>query len=376
MYYTKIVYPEFSIFLRISIILVLLILSIGLYYGTIAGINILELYNNIIQQIQILNNPSIIDMIIQLILALSIIVANIAKKGIFAGLVKGLHVYIVVILILSLLNNIYQLIAIGENIDIIRYNVVFITILVVNIVLMIKYPTLSATAKIIDEEKGGVKYMDNEPVVLDKKQYVVLDVMGDVERVKMEYDENMVNIKEVNTLTGKRIILKPISLITSEFKLLYGDKLLLSFSLKLGRINTRKLTYIVVFNDDEIGREEYSVEETKTLINSSYPIIRSVVSRMGIDEEDIGEIQFYDGKGRLIPGNTPIYMIDTDTITLKIYTVEKHLELLKYYKVEDIMKLWEKLMKRLEYLDMVSKALGDEITNNIATGIALMKNWW
>lgn len=231
-------------------------------------------------------------------------------------------------------------------------------------------------------------------VILDRK-YPYIAVKAEITRLPKDY---LAIIKVYGDINGFEIHPVPVNSfsIRGPFKTLYAhyyelhymagksSSIILKYrGIEIGRINIsgaqlplRRIRFKAFVNDDDIGVYEYTVEALKPLDIASEPVIKAVAAKIGIDTDQIREIMFFDSKGTPLDPRIQIKELDVDEVQVKIYFTEPYMEILKYYRKESIIDLWDKLMKRIEvYGDLM-----DELTKNLDKTLvklaSLSVNWW
>ncbi len=376
-YISKLLYPEVSIALRSGIIIALIALSIAIYYGGILGINTYQFYSWILGQAHLgkIVTPQLIDALVQVLL-ITLFGASLMKERLFTGVIKGSTIYVSGLLILSLITPL-ALATTGSILGSFVAQVIISTaLLVLALTLYKKYPPIALSVKKISNNKSVVPEIERDVIPLRYGEYLELAIHGSPTIIDMDYDEEAIKVEEVKTLTGLNVRVYPASITPSSFVLKYKDITILSIKLKLAEASIRELKLYVYFNDDQLLETSITAEVTKSLLSAAAPVVESVLARMKLSRDDIGKIQFYDKNNLHIDGNTKIGDLDSSEVVLKIYSVEKHLELLKYYRVKDVYELWDKLMKRLEYLNDDSKETIKKAMELLAAGKLLLSSWW
>ena len=231
-------------------------------------------------------------------------------------------------------------------------------------------------------------------VILDRK-YPYIAVKAETSRLPKDY---LAIVKVYGDISGFEICPVPVNSfsVRGPFKTLYAyyyelhyiagrsSSITLKYrGIEIGRINIsgaqlplRRIRFKAFVNDDNIGVYEYAVEELKPLGTASEPVVRAVAAKIGIDPDQIREVMFFDSRGAPLDPRVLIKELDADEVYVKIYFTEPYMEILKYYRKESIIDLWDKLMKRLEvYGDLVDE-LSDSLDRALVKLANLSINWW
>ncbi len=373
-YINRLLYPEISIALRGGILISIIAVSIAIYYEGMLGTPVPILYerSSAILGLRRILTPQLIDTLVQVLLV-SVVGAVILRNRLFTGLVKGLTIYAVAILLLSAITMPVMEIM-GWDGSAAWQTITAIVLIVVALILYVKYPPIALSISYITPQ--GRKTLETEIIAMNPRDHIEIRVYGSPDLIEEEYDEGSIDVEKNETLTGLVLRIRPKSIQPSEYMIKYGGKLALSIRIRLLESSIKTLRYRVFFNDDEITEAKISSEPTKTLLAAAEPIVKSVISRIGLSVEDVREIQFYTENNLYLNPQMRIGELETDTIQVKIYSVEKHMELLKYYKAKDVYELWDKLMRRLEYLGRESDELFTRTRELLSAGKILLTSWW
>lgn len=241
--------------------------------------------------------------------------------------------------------------------------VFLVSFLVLLAILDRKYPYVAVA---IDTSKLSKEYLATVKVYGNTSSFVLEIIPVNSFEIRGPFKTIYANYYELRYMAGKKssIIMK------------YKD-------VELGRISISELEPLlkqIVFrayvNDDNVGVYEYSVELTKTLDVASEPIIRAVSAKIGIEPEQIREVLFFDSNGASLDPKTYIKDLDTDEVHVKIYFTEPYMEILKYYRKESIISLWDKLMKRIEIYGGLIDDLSEKLDKAVVRLANLSVNWW
>ncbi len=231
-------------------------------------------------------------------------------------------------------------------------------------------------------------------VILDRK-YPYIAVKAETSRLPKDY---LAIVKVYGDISGFDIRPVPANSfsVRGPFKTLYAyyyelhyiagrsSSIILKYrGIEIGRINIsgaqlplRRIRFKAFVNDDNIGVYEYAVEALKPIDVASEPVVRAVAAKIGIATEQIREVIFFDSRGTPLDPKIQVRELDADEVQVKIYFTEPYMEILKYYRKESIIDLWDKLMKRLE----IYGGLIDELTENLDKALvklaSLSVNWW
>jgi len=231
-------------------------------------------------------------------------------------------------------------------------------------------------------------------VILDRR-YPYVAVAIDTSRLSKDY---LAIVKVYGNITPFTFEIIPVNSfeIRGPFKTVYANYYELQYmagrkssiimkykDVELGRISIsglepplKQIVFRAYVNDDDVGTYEYSVELMKTLDIASEPIIRAVSAKIGVGLEQIREVLFFDAKGATLDPKTYIKDLNTDEVYVKIYFTEPYMEILKYYRKESIISLWDKLMKRLEIYGGLVDEFSEKLDKAIVRLASLSVNWW
>ncbi len=231
-------------------------------------------------------------------------------------------------------------------------------------------------------------------VILDRK-YSYIAVKAETTRLPKDY---IAIVKVYGDINGFEIHPVPVNSFSVQgpFKTLYAHYYELHYmagksssitlkyrGIEIGRINIsgaqlplRRIRFKAFVNDDDIGVYEYTVEVLKSLDIASEPVVKAVAAKIGIDVDQIREIMFFDSNGTPLDPRILIKELDVDEVQVKIYFTEPYMEILKYYRKESIINLWDKLMKRLEIYGELVDDLAENLDKALVKLVSLSVNWW
>lgn len=169
----------------------------------------------------------------------------------------------------------------------------------------------------------------------------------------------------------------PLSTVKSILEIHCGDKLLHRVNINVRNVNYRNITFYTYLNEDYIGSSSLSVESNKQLIDAVQPVLTAHLSRLGISNNDISEIQFYTKDKIYIPSSAKIKDLpETEEFIVKVYTIDKINEFIKYFKKTDVYEIWETLVKRLEFVRNRIPAILKNLEDLKKDLDIIIGNWW
>ncbi|MCD6195585.1 MAG: hypothetical protein J7J82_02205 [Staphylothermus sp.] len=118
----------------------------------------------------------------------------------------------------------------------------------------------------------------------------------------------------------------------------------------LKNVCLKNIVFTIYYNDDKIYEQSYNIECRKSLLDASKQAIKAALARIGLDITNVRDIQYYTENNVLIPPDITVGDLKENKVLIKLYVVEKYLEVLKYYSRKDVLDLWDSLIKRLEIL--------------------------
>ncbi len=381
---TELLTPLFSIIIRGSVLVVLLLISIWTYFGALTGfgtdaITYLVLNTNIIPQQYI----EITKYSLLIVLLVVFLIYGFQRERVYMGVLRFMSAYsislfsiVLTVSIIVLIHNIVYGLSITQPVIVILLSIIFITF---TVLIITKYPLISLNISIVGE-KGEEKEADlkNTTLYMNENDVLRIKIYGTANiSIVAEPRDSFEIMGPYKSLVYNYIDVKPASTLGGEIIVYYNDTLIYSVKIRIKEMSTKELLFNVFFNDDLIYKGKYRVEVGKDLLEASKPIIKAAITKLNLTLDDIREIQFYTSDNIHIPSETRIKDIrDIDEINVKLYSTEKYLELLKYYRKSDVFKLWDTLIKRLEIIRNNIYDLESLINNALSEAGIIRGNWW
>jgi hypothetical protein len=381
---TELLTPLFSIIIRGSILAVLLLISIWTYLGALTGfgtdiITYLVLNTSIMPQQYI----DIVKYSLLIILLIVFIVYGFQRERVYMGVLKFMSAYsislfsiVLIVSVIVLVHDIVYGLTIMNPVIAIILSIVFITF---TVLMITKYPLISLNISIISEE-GGERRTDLNSTILriGENDSLRIKIYGSADvNIVTEPKDSFEIMGPYKSLTYNYIDVKPASTLGGRIIVYYNDTLIYSVKIQIRKMSAKELLFNVFFNDDLIYRGKYKVEMSKDLLEASKPVIKAAIAKLNLTLDDIKEVQFYTSDNIHIPSETRIRDIrDIDEINIKLYSTEKYLELLRYYRKSDVFKLWDTLIKRLEIIRNNIYDLESLINNALSEAGIIRGNWW
>jgi len=378
---SKILLPMFSILLRSSIYVVVIVFSFTLYYGGLFNIGV-GVFTYFSRETGLLSEyASLLDIFTPIVLLLIVLFTSVRGKQLYMGVVDFLSKYVSTLLFILVI--LYVLVIYYDYRYFRDYSVnaylliIALLLLIACLLLRTKYPLVALSINKIDQaglEKPLV--VDNE-VVLKSGEVIRIRIYGESVDVAVKPDPpDSFKLMDVGkTLYYNYVDLKPLSSFGGMVNIYYRDSLVSRFKTVVEGVEYKSLTFKAMFNDDYIGEYTLSVEKYKDLRTASEPVLKSVLSKLGIDE--VRDVQFYTMDNVSLPSTILVSDLkDIDTVVMKMYSVEKYMEFLRYMGKKDVHELWDLLIKRLEILrNTIDKFLG-ELDSVIDKSIKISSDWW
>ncbi len=381
--YSKLLLPIFSIFTRGLILGIILVYVIALFYGLTVNLG-----SNIISYVS--SKTGLIDR--DLADILGYITPLILLILVLPFSLKGRHAYMAILSLISYysLTLLHIMIAIlaytiyYEYVYNINYQVELITLntslalAIVTGLLTSIYPrTAISFKKVVDSKTIGIG-VSSGTIELKTGETLRIIIYGEEYHIAVSSEprDSMILSDRSKTITYTYIDIVPASTYGGYLNIYYKDKLVYKLKCIYKEVNYRKIKFYVHYNDDLVGEYEVKVEDYKDLLSAFTHILDATIAKLGIERDDIREIQFYTEDDVFIPSTTKIRELEVDKVKAKIYAREKILELLRYYGKKDVYELWDTLIRRLEFLREKVSWLIKELDTTIEKSHAIIDNWW
>ncbi|ADI32380.1 hypothetical protein [Staphylothermus hellenicus] len=381
---SKLLLPIFSLVVRGSILAVLTVVSVGVYFGALVntGTDIFTYLASTTGLIS-LRLAELLKISVIIVFLLIILVYSLRRDRLGIGLLRFMGLYSLSLLTLvAIVEVVVMAFLFIRGMSVFSVGVSLVIVIVLGLLVVIfskKYPLISITLSTINNDGSESQVFPGiSPLILDNDQVLRIKLYGSRNvKIIAEPSENLQVSGLVKGLIYDYIDVKPLTPIGGKVKIYYNDMLIYNMGIKARNVELKNILFTIYFNDDLVYEQEYRVGLNEALLNASRQAVNAALARLGLSFEDVKEIQFYTGDNIRIPQNASIRdIVNVDKVLVKIYSAEKHLELLKYYRKADVFKLWDSLMKRLELLAenmMELESLIDSIVSELNT---ISRNWW
>lgn len=380
--YSKLLMPVFSIFVRGLVLGIILVYVIGLYYGVInnLGKNILL---HVSEKTGLLDTElaRILSTFLPIILLILVLPFSFKNKYLYIAFISLLSNYSLSLLLISIILLSYMIYYgyiydIYYELELTSLNIALI-LAIIDALLVTIYPLSAISFKKIIREKSS-NILPRDLIELNMGEVLRIIIYGDPHSIALSSDphNSIIIVDRGNTLMYTYIDIIPSSKYGGYLIISYKDKLVYKLKCVYKEVNYRKILFETYYNDDLIGEYEANVEDYKDLILAFNNILESIIARLGIERDDIRNIQFYTEDDVFIPSTTKIYELNSNRVKAKIYAREKILELLRYYGRKEIYDLWETLVKRLEYLRESATGFLRKIDTVIERKNIVIRDWW
>lgn len=381
---SKLLTPIFSLVVRGSILAVLMIIALWIYFGALINIEA-DIFTYLASNTGLISSKlaELLKASVLVVLLLVLAVYSFKRDRLGIGLLKFMSLYSLSLLVLiAVIQAIVIIFQFSRGIGVFDASLSLIITIVLGLLVAIfswKYPLVSIVLSIVDEN-GNESFIDpsRSIIVLDEDQILRVKIYGSRSiRVVAEPPKNFQVSHLVKGFTYNFVDVKPITNLGGKVKIYYNDTLIYNVGIKVKNFELKDVTFTVFFNDDIIYEQKYRVGLNETILDASKPAISAALARLGLTLDDVREIQFYTSENIHVPHDTLIRDIaDVDKILVRIYSVEKHLELLKYYRKADVFKLWDTLIKRLEVLAESIREIEPLINSMVSELNTISGNWW
>ncbi|OYT40777.1 MAG: hypothetical protein B6U89_00945 [Desulfurococcales archaeon ex4484_58] len=383
--FSKLLLPEFSLIVRGSILGVLLLFTLLIYNGSLLGFGS-DMFTYVAETTGLydINIGLLLKYLTPIILLLTLLFLSIRRRQLIMGFIVFLGRYIVSLLVITIILFgivIYDKFFSVQNFEHEVFGLMISTILLgIVMVFHTQYPIVAFSFTRVDE-KGKTRPVSifSKEVTLDKNEWLRIKIYGDPDQVIVGSDpESTLKIIEKNTtLTHSYIDVIPVNPHGGYLEIYWRGKIIYKIKCHAKNVDFKELKFTVYFNDDPVGEYTYKVESYKNLIEAAEPVIRAILAKLGLEKDDLREVQFYSKDQIYIPSNMRISdLVDVNEVIVKIYSSEKYLEFLKDLSRKDVFELWETLVKRLEVLrGLFSETIKEHV--RIKTKFnSVLKNWW
>ncbi len=381
--YSKLLLPEFSFIVRGSILAIILVLSFMVYLGTLFNQPDVVDYLVTVTKIFDENTSNLLRYIVPLALFLVAFGLSIKGKQIYMGIISFIAKYSILLLLVVILVSSY--IIYYKYIYYLDFRKDFIVLsfstilLIITIILTTRYPLIAFGFQKISIDGETRPLRIGSSIVVDGEESIRIKIYGEPYEVSITPDppESMRVSNIGKTMFYNYIDIKLLSSFGGFLEISYKDKLVYRIKCIVGKVNSKKIRFNIYFNDDLVGVYEENTEIQKNLEEAVEPIVKAVLSKIGVDPESIGTIQFYTEDDIHIPSKTFVKDLGAvDTIIVKIYSSEKHMEFLKYLNKKDVFELWDTLVKRLEILRKRVDEFIKELDLVLGKAEKIYSNWW
>lgn len=381
---SKLFMPVFSLVVRGSILAVLTVISVWVYFGALinTGTDIFTYLASTTGLIS-LRLAELLKISVIIVFLLIILVYSLRRDRLGIGLLRFMSLYSLSLLtIVAIIEAVVIAFLFIRGMSVFSAGASLVIIVILGLLIVIfskKYPLVSITLSTLNKD-GSESYVfpDISPLILDNEQVLRIKLYGSRNvKIITEPSENFQVSGLVKGLMYDYVDIKPLTTIGGKVKIYIDDILVYNMSIKARNVELKNMLFTVFFNDDPVYEQEYRVGLNETILDASKQAVNAALARLGLSFDDVKEIQFFTGENIRIPHNASIKDIaNVDKVLVKIYSVEKHLEFLKYYRKADVFKLWDSLMKRLEVLAENMMKLDSLIDSVVSELNTISGNWW
>ena len=351
----------FSVFLR-GFVLGILALFMVLFFFGYTPVNTVDFLVAVFTEIGFLNKAMIriITPLFLLVLFIVVFVYSIRRERLVMGIIGFLGRYSfilsVIIVICSLVMIVYNM---YNNLSVetlvftkyVKYIVLGSFMGLVSSLLITRYPLVSIDLYVVSGTSEHKHSFDNNLIDLNGDEIIRVKVFGKPDfSVRVYPGESMHVSNVVSTTYYYYVEIIPISSHTSTLEIFYKDVLIGRYKVVLKNMCLKNIVFIVYYNDDKIYEQSYNIECRKSLLDASKQAIKAALARIGLDITNVRDIQYYTENNVLIPPDIIVGDLKETKVLIKLYVVEKYLEVLKYYSRKNVLDLWDSLIKRLEIL--------------------------
>jgi len=193
--------------------------------------------------------------------------------------------------------------------------------------------------------------LNNKSISLNGDDTIRVKVFGKPDFSIKVYPGGSMHVSDIVSTTYYYYVeIIPIGSHTSTLEIFYKDILIGKYKVVLKNVCLKNIVFTIYYNDDKIYEQSYNIECRKSLLDASKQAIKAALARIGLDITNVRDIQYYTENNVLIPPDITVNDLKENKVLIKLYVVEKYLEVLKYYSRKDVLDLWDSLIKRLEIL--------------------------
>ena len=349
----------FSVFFRGFVLGILALFMILFYFGY-TPVNTVDFLASFFIEIGSLNNAviHIITPLFLLVLFIIVFVYSIRKERLVMGIVGFLGRYsfilsviVVVCSLIVIMYGIYSSVEIVAFTKYVKYLILGSFVSLLSGLLITKYPLVSIDLYVVSGTSEHKCSFDNKLISLDGDEIIRVKIFGKPDfSVRIYPGESMRVSNIISTTYYYYVEIIPVSSHTSMLEIFYKDVLIGRYKVALKNVCLKNIVFIVYYNDDKIYEQSYNIECRKSLLDASKQAIKAALARIGLDITNVRDIQYYTENNVLIPPDIVVGDLKENKVLIKLYVVEKYLEVLKYYGRKDVLDLWDSLIKRLEIL--------------------------
>ena len=349
----------FSVLFR-GFVLVILALVMILFYFGYTPVNTVDFLALVFIEIGFLNDVviHIITPLFLLVLFIIVFVYSIRKERLVMGIVGFLGRYsfiLSVIVIVSslamIMYGIYSSVEIVAFTKCVKYIVLGSFVGLLSGLLVTKYPLVSIDLYVVSGTSEHKLSLNNKPISLNGDDIIRVKVFGKPDFSIRVYPGGSMRVSDIVSTTYYYYVeIIPVSSHTSTLEISYKDILIGRYKVVLKNVCLKNIVFTIYYNDDKIYEQSYNIECRKSLLDASKQAIKAALARIGLDITNVRDIQYYTENNVLIPPDITVGDLKENKVLIKLYVVEKYLEVLKYYSRKDVLDLWDSLIKRLEIL--------------------------
>jgi len=381
--YSRLLLPMFSIITRGLVLSIILIYVIALFYGFL-----FNLKSNIISYLSVKtdlldeNLANLVGHLIPLILLIIVLSFSLRGKRIYMAILSFISYYslsMLFIIIAILVYTIYYeyVYNIDYQPELMMLNTSLILAIITGLLITVYPQSAISFKKVVNSKIIGIE-VSSGTIELRTGETLRIMIYGEEHHIAVSSEprDSIILSDRNKTIAYTYIDVVPASTYGGYLNIYYKDKLVYKLKCIYKEVNYRKIKFYVHYNDDLVGEYEVKVEDYKDLLSAFTHILDATIAKLGIERDDIREIQFYTEDDVFIPSTTKIRELEVDKVKAKIYAREKILELLRYYGKKDVYELWDTLIRRLEFLREKVSWLIKELDTTIEKSHAIIDNWW
>ena len=349
----------FSVFFRGFVLGILALVMILFYFGY-TPVNTVDFLALVFIEIGSLNNVviHIITPLFLLVLFIIVFVYSIRKERLVMGIVGFLGRYsfilsviVVICSLIVIMYGIYSSVEIVAFTKCVKYIVLGSFVGLLSGLLVTKYPLVSIDLYVVSGTSEHKLSFDNKLISLNGDDIIRVKVFGKPDFSIRVYPGGSMRVSDIVSTTYYYYVeIIPVSSHTSTLEISYKDILIGRYKVMLKNVCLKNIVFTIYYNDDKIYEQSYNIECRKSLLDASKQAIKAALARIGLDITNVRDIQYYTENNVLIPPDITVGDLKENKVLIKLYVVEKYLEVLKYYSRKDVLDLWDSLIKRLEIL--------------------------